>query len=162
MVNFLASAVRAASWQWMLIILCTKVCMYYSPTVTLSFTIFGSCEKLHRPKNRKQKLCHSKGQLILKWFFGVVNFLQKTYKNKSTWGIICSSKVDFFFVRFLGELRISKNPSEINWTLLTCQKFHEIFFICTFIVISNYSIKRGQKSPSSVLFFFQLISFHCG
>ena len=30
----------------------------------------------------------TKGQLISKWFFGVVNFLQKTNENKSTWGII--------------------------------------------------------------------------
>ena len=30
----------------------------------------------------------SKGQIISKWFFGVLYFLQKTNKNKSTWGII--------------------------------------------------------------------------
>ena len=29
-----------------------------------------------------------KGQLISKWFFGVVDFLQKPNENKSTWGII--------------------------------------------------------------------------
>ena len=31
---------------------------------------------------------HTKGQLISKWFFGVIDFLQETNENMSTWGII--------------------------------------------------------------------------
>ena len=30
----------------------------------------------------------AKGQLISKWFFGVIDFLQETNENMSTWGII--------------------------------------------------------------------------
>ena len=47
-----------------------------------------------------------KGQLISKWFFGVGDFLQKTNKNKSTWGIIVVKS----FVRFLEEI---DNPKTI-------------------------------------------------
>ena len=53
-----------------------------------------------------------KGQLISKWFFGVVYFLQKTNKNKSTRGIIVVKSN--FLVHFLGDLRITKSPFEIN------------------------------------------------
>ena len=54
-----------------------------------------------------------KGQLISKRFFGVVDFLQKTNENKSTWGIIeVNSNL---FVRFLEETDDPKNHFEINW-----------------------------------------------
>ena len=46
-----------------------------------------------------------KGQLISKFLLGVFNFFQKTNENKSTWGIIVSSKVEFirlFFGRNVG------------------------------------------------------------
>ena len=36
-----------------------------------------------------------KGQLISKCLFGVFNFFQKMNKNKSTWGIVLCSKVEF-------------------------------------------------------------------
>ena len=50
----------------------------------------------------------TKGQLISKWFFGVVDFLQKTNENKSTWGIIVVKLNSF--VRFLEEIDDSKKP----------------------------------------------------
>ena len=49
----------------------------------------------------------SKGQLISKWFFGVVDFLQKTNINKSTCGIIVVKSN--LFVRFLEEIDDPKN-----------------------------------------------------
>ena len=52
-----------------------------------------------------------KGQLILKYLFGVFN----SPKNNSTWGIIVV-KLNFF-IRFLGELKIPKRHFEINWPL---------------------------------------------
>ena len=57
----------------------------------------------------------SKGQIISKWFFGVFDFLQKTNKNKSIWGIIVVKSN--FFVRFLEEIEDIKTPFEINWPL---------------------------------------------
>ena len=56
-----------------------------------------------------------KGQLISKWFFGVVDFLQKTNENKSTWGIIAVKSNSF--IRFLEEIDDPKNHFEINWPL---------------------------------------------
>ena len=54
-----------------------------------------------------------KGQLILKWFLGVVDFLQKpTNEKKSTWGIIVVKSNSF--VRFLEEINDPKNHLEIN------------------------------------------------
>jgi hypothetical protein len=57
-------------------------------------------EVWRKPKtSRFWKLQLSKGQIILKWFFGVFDFLQKTNENKSTWGIIeikSNSFVHFF------------------------------------------------------------------
>ena len=50
----------------------------------------------------------SKGQLILKWFFGVVDFLQKTNENKSTWGIIEVKSNSF--IHFLEEINDPKKP----------------------------------------------------
>ena len=44
----------------------------------------------------------AKGQLISKRFWRVVDFLQKTNKNKSTWGIIVVKTN--LFVRFLEEI----------------------------------------------------------
>ena len=49
-----------------------------------------------------------KGQLISKWFLGVVDFLQKTNENKSTWGIIVV-KLNLF-VHFLEEIDDPKKP----------------------------------------------------
>ena len=57
----------------------------------------------------------AKGQLISKWFFGVVDFLQKMNKNKSTWGIIAVKSN--LFVHFLEEIDDPKNHFEINWPL---------------------------------------------
>ena len=54
-----------------------------------------------------------KGQLISNWFFGVVDFLQKTNKNKSH-----SSKVEFFRSFFEGKSMTPK-ASEINWPLVS-------------------------------------------
>ena len=56
-----------------------------------------------------------KGQLISKRFFEVVDFLQKTNENKSTWGIIVVKSNSF--VRFLEEIDDPKNHFEINWPL---------------------------------------------
>ena len=53
-------------------------------------------------------ICTAKGQLILKWFFGVVDFLQKRNENKSTWGIIVVKLNSF--VRFLEEIDDPKKP----------------------------------------------------
>ena len=63
-----------------------------------------------------------KGQLLSKWFFGVVDFLQKTNKNKSSRGIIVvkSNLFGFFFWR---KLMTPKNHFEINWPLV-----QEFFF----------------------------------
>ena len=52
-------------------------------------------------------LLTTKGQLILNWFFGVVNFLQKMNENKSTWGIIVVKSNSF--VHFLEEKNISES-----------------------------------------------------
>ena len=46
----------------------------------------GRCKKII---NFNKESC-TKGQLISKCLFGVINFLQKTNKNKSTWGFIVS------------------------------------------------------------------------
>ena len=62
-----------------------------------------------------------KGQLISKCFLCVFNLSQKMNKNKSTWGIIFSSKVEFF-VWYLGELRITKSIFEVNWPLVARNK----------------------------------------
>ena len=59
----------------------------------------------------------TKGQLISKSFFGVVDFLQKTNENKSTWGIIVVKSNSF--VRFLEEIDDPKNHFEINWQINT-------------------------------------------
>ena len=48
-----------------------------------------------------------KGQLISKCLFGVFNFSQKTNENKSTWGIIVFSKVEFFR-SFFGRIEDTK------------------------------------------------------
>ena len=48
-----------------------------------------------------------KGQLISKYLFGFFNFSQKTNENKSTWGIIVSSKVEFFRL-FFGRIEDTK------------------------------------------------------
>ena len=50
----------------------------------------------------------SKGQLISKWFLGVVDFFQKTNKSKSTCGIIVV-KLNLF-VHFLEEINDPKKP----------------------------------------------------
>ena len=49
-----------------------------------------------------------KGQLISKWFLGVVHFLQKTNENMSTWGIIVVKSNSF--VHFLDEIDDPKKP----------------------------------------------------
>ena len=55
------------------------------------------------------------GQLILKCFFGVFNFFQKTNENKSTWGIIVVKSNSF--VRFLEETSAWKNRFDFVWPL---------------------------------------------
>ena len=49
-----------------------------------------------------------KGQLISKWFFGAIDFLQKTNENKSTFDIIVVKSNSF--VRFLVEIDDPKKP----------------------------------------------------
>ena len=56
-----------------------------------------------------------KGQIISKWFFGVFDFLQKTSKNKLTWGIIVVKSNSF--VHVLEEIKDTKNQFEIIWPL---------------------------------------------
>ena len=58
----------------------------------------------------------SKGQLISKRVFGVVNSSKKPEKNcpNSIW---YDSSGQIVFVRFLKELRVPKSPFEINWPL---------------------------------------------
>ena len=56
----------------------------------------------------KKKTYAAKGQLISKWFFEVVNFLQKTNENNSH-----TSKTNSF-VHFLEEIDDPKNYFEIN------------------------------------------------
>ena len=60
---------------------------------------------------------YPKGQLISKSFFGVIDFLQKTNENKSTWGIIVVKSN--LFIRFLEETDDPKNHFEINWPLIS-------------------------------------------
>ena len=67
----------------------------------------------------------AKGQLISKWFFGVVDFLQKTNENKSTWGIIVVKTN--FFVHFLEEIK--DFPFRNYLTLKKATKIDEIFTI---------------------------------
>ena len=57
----------------------------------------------------------AKGQIISKQFFGVFDFLQKTDKNMSTWGIIVVKSNSF--VHFFEEIEDIKNPFEITWPL---------------------------------------------
>ena len=66
-------------------------------------------------KKQNKKHQNAKGQLISKWFFGSVNFLQKTNENKSTWGIIVVKSNSF--VHFFEEIDDPKNHFEINWPL---------------------------------------------
>ena len=66
-----------------------------------------------------------KGQIILKWFFGVFDFLQKTNKNKLTWGIIVVKSNSF--VRFLEEIKDTKNHYEIIWPLEIAQVIRQHF-----------------------------------
>ena len=51
----------------------------------------------------------TKGQLISKCIFDVINFLQKTNENKSTWGFICSSKVKFVRSFFGGNVGLKNS-----------------------------------------------------
>ena len=60
---------------------------------------------------------HTKGQLISKLFFGIVDFLQKMNENKSTWGIIVVKSNSFF--HFLEEIEDIKDHFEIIWPLTT-------------------------------------------
>ena len=55
-----------------------------------------------------EKSTSFKGQLISKWFFWVVDFLQKTNENKSTWGIIVVKSNSF--VHFLEEIDDPPKP----------------------------------------------------
>ena len=57
----------------------------------------------------------TKGQLISKCPFGIFNFSQKTNENKSTWGIIRSSKVKMFR-SFYGRIEDTKKSF---WNYLT-------------------------------------------
>ena len=50
------------------------------------------------------------------WFFGVVDFLQKTNENKSTWGIIVVKSNSF--VHFLEETSAWKNHFDFVWPLV--------------------------------------------
>jgi len=50
----------------------------------------------------------TKGQLISKRFLGVVDFLQKTKENKSTWSIIVVKSNSF--IRFLEEIDAPNEP----------------------------------------------------
>ena len=65
-----------------------------------------------------------KGQLISKWLLGVVDFLQKTNENKSTWGIIVVKSNLFipFFERNVG----LKNNFDFVWPLNFEEISHEI------------------------------------
>ena len=63
----------------------------------------------------KIQISETKGQLISKWFFRVVDFLQKTNENQWTWGLI--ELKSNLFVRFLEEIDEPKNHFEINWPL---------------------------------------------
>ena len=66
----------------------------------------------------------AKGRIISKWFFGVFDFLQKTNENKSTWGIMIVKSN--FFVRFLEEIKDTKNSFEIIW-LLIITSFYQVY-----------------------------------
>ena len=57
----------------------------------------------------------TKGQLILKFLFGVFNFFQKMNKHKSSWGIIVV-KLNLF-VRLLEETSAWKYYFNFAWTL---------------------------------------------
>ena len=55
--------------------------------------------------------------------FWCLQFSQKMNENNLTWGTIVCSKVELFFVGFLGELKIPKRHFEINWPLPTKVSF---------------------------------------
>ena len=73
------------------------------------------------------KLLQTKGQIISKGFFGVLEFSQKTNER-----IRRSSKV------FLGEFEDSKSPFEIIWPLAILNIFIRLQFNEIFIIDLSY------------------------
>ena len=71
-----------------------------------------------------------KGQLISKWFFGVVDFLQKTNENKSTWGLIVVKSN--LFVHSLEEI---DDPHILRKTIL---KLSDLY-LCLFFKFPLFS-----------------------
>ena len=95
--------------------------------IALCCSIIGKCSfAFFWPWSYTTKLF--KGQLISKWFFGVVDFLQKMNGNKSTWGIIVVKSNSF--VRFLEEIDDPKNHFEIIWPLVFSVKKSNLLKLC--------------------------------
>ena len=65
-----------------------------------------------------------KGQLILKWFYGVVDFLQKPNENKSTLGIIVVKLNSF--VHFLEETSAWKKSFRLCLTFSVLPNVHVV------------------------------------
>jgi hypothetical protein len=93
----------------------------------------------------------AKGQLISKWFFGVVDFLKKTNENKSTWGIIVVKSNSF--VHFLVEIDDPKNHFEIKWPLQYLEKKK--------IVITKSWKNHPQKLRKTQIHFVFLTAMSC-
>ena len=95
------------------------------------FSLFMKVQVLHCLGN---KLSHfntdssDKGQLISKWFFGVIDFLQKTNERKQVDLRYHSSKVKFVLSFFWRKLMTPKTNFEINWPL--ANYFQSFRYIC--------------------------------
>ena len=86
-----------------------------------------------------------KGQLISKWFFGVVDFLLKTNKNKSHCSkveIICS---------FLEEIEDPINHFKINWPLIVSSFKANPAYLDK--VASEAKIQENEIKPQSTFNF---------
>ena len=73
--------------------------------------------------------------------FDVIDFLQKTKENKSTWGIIVVKSNSF--VHFLEEIDDPKSHFEINWPLelptlqyVLCIKKETLSYLLQFIFMT--------------------------
>ena len=74
-----------------------KKCFYFTLEYNLPISFFNNSSQMS-----------AKGQLILKWFFGVIDFLQKTNERIRLYYYDTSGRL--VFVRFLEESDDPKKP----------------------------------------------------
>ena len=92
----------------------TYFCYVFTMGVMARKVIF-SHQNFHNPYEMLSLVLFPKGQLISKCLFGVSNSPKKGTWNSNFCPSLLGQK---FFVRFLGELKKSKCPFEINWPLV--------------------------------------------